>query len=406
MSVYDEYLTAGATITGSIVISPRFAGIVTQSMQVTGTLADQMTYNPTMVEGAKATALLAIYLNSGINVGATASASMSYLYTAGGLIHEVAKARDAYLIGSIWSISLSDLALVSDIIQATIGAALTEGATISAVLQAAAGAFMYEKARISGTPLTSSTFNLFATDAITAVDGYMAFFGLSMNASAKITPALVAQYVASVQVLQNIFIHDESTASAIFNPIMAEDCTLSDTALLGAIFNSAIVLEEAYITVAYCGPDSSTSTWVINTRTNAVSEYVNWNFNSFANIGRKYIGANASGIYELNGARDGIVNIVADVAGGYMQFNGAKLSGLKGVYIGLNGQGEYFLKLNAGDGRTYMYQFNSQPGLMSTKVNVGKGLRSRYLQWELISTGPDFDLDTIEFVPMVGFRRV
>jgi hypothetical protein len=37
---------------------------------------------------------------------------------------------------------------------------------------------------------------------------------------------------------------------------------------------------------------------------------------------------------------------------------------------------------------------------------MGKGLRSRYFAFELVSTGQDFDLDTLEFIPLVADRRV
>jgi hypothetical protein len=40
-------------------------------------------------------------------------------------------------------------------------------------------------------------------------------------------------------------------------------------------------------------------------------------------------------------------------------------------------------------------------------VKIGKGLRSRYWQFELVNIdGADFDLDTIEFHPVLLTRRV
>jgi hypothetical protein len=44
--------------------------------------------------------------------------------------------------------------------------------------------------------------------------------------------------------------------------------------------------------------------------------------------------------------------------------------------------------------------------MRSTKFHMGKGQRSRYFAFELISAGQDFDLDTLEFVPLVVQRRV
>ena len=67
--------------------------------------------------------------------------------------------------------------------------------------------------------------------------------------------------------------------------------------------------------------------------------------------------------------------------------------------------GDIILKLDTGDGKTYTYQTVIQD-MQSTKVRFGKGLRARYFSFELISTGPDFDLDTVEFLPLVAQRRV
>jgi hypothetical protein len=39
-------------------------------------------------------------------------------------------------------------------------------------------------------------------------------------------------------------------------------------------------------------------------------------------------------------------------------------------------------------------------------VPLGKGLRARYFSFELISDGADFDMDAIEFIPLVSHRRV
>ena len=77
----------------------------------------------------------------------------------------------------------------------------------------------------------------------------------------------------------------------------------------------------------------------------------------------------------------------------------------KAAYLGMRGNGDVILKLDTGDGKTYTYQTVIQD-MQSTKVRLGKGLRARYFSFELISTGQDFDLDTVEFIPLVAQRRV
>ena len=63
------------------------------------------------------------------------------------------------------------------------------------------------------------------------------------------------------------------------------------------------------------------------------------------------------------------------------------------------------LKIITGEGLTVVYSLTAD-SMQSTKIHVGKGLRTRYFAFELISTGQDFDLDTLEFVPLVVQRRV
>ena len=129
-------------------------------------------------------------------------------------------------------------------------------------------------------------------------------------------------------------------------------------------------------------------------------------------MGRKYLGANRDGLYELNGDQDNTTNVIARIGGGYIQANAMKQSGLKGIYLALRSQGvsdrgNWFLKLIMGDGREMIYKATINPGLMVSKVNVGKGVRAGYMAWELQNAdGQDFDFDKLEFVPMMSGRRV
>ena len=64
------------------------------------------------------------------------------------------------------------------------------------------------------------------------------------------------------------------------------------------------------------------------------------------------------------------------------------------------------LQLTTGTGETYVYAARSRP-MQTTRINLGKGLRARYFKYELEAVdGHDFDLDSIEFLPLVAQRRV
>jgi hypothetical protein len=166
------------------------------------------------------------------------------------------------------------------------------------------------------------------------------------------------------------------------------------------------LLDGIEITALFVSPSGTTTTWAINTRTAAVTEYMNYDFHSFAQMGNRYIAADDEGLYELDGDTDDGDLIVSRLMGGYLQLNNKKLFGLKGVYIAMRGGGRFYLKLITGDGREYVYELRAQPNLMTTKVKIGKGINTTYLAWELVTEGQDFDLDSIEFIPMTRERRV
>ena len=87
------------------------------------------------------------------------------------------------------------------------------------------------------------------------------------------------------------------------------------------------------------------------------------------------------------------------------QVAGSHFTSFKAAYIGVRGAGDYLLKLVSGEGQEYIYRLTAQ-SMKSARVNFGKGLRSRYFSYELQNIDQDFDLDTIEFLPIGANRRV
>jgi len=158
-------------------------------------------------------------------------------------------------------------------------------------------------------------------------------------------------------------------------------------------------------------PNGEFTTWAINTRTNSVMEYQNYAFNSFAQMGHRFLGAADDGLYVLDGQVDDGEAIRTRMRSGIMQLAGTKFTMFKGAYLGIrtNDDGrDFILKLIYGDGpnvKETCYKIVVQ-NLKTAKVNLGKGIRARYISWELETLGADFDFDGIEFVPISSQRRV
>lgn len=227
-----------------------------------------------------------------------------------------------------------------------------------------------------------------------------------------VTEHAIARDSITVEYVANVSLVEHALASLGFGSVGGPVGLLSDNAFaseaftFGFVFNP--IITELAIASEIVNFDTGFTTWAINTRTNAVTQYSNWgSFNSFAAMGRKYLAADADGLYELNGSQDVTAPVIADMQGGFFEPNEGMLAGFKGCYIAARGQGNWRLVLTTGDLRTFTYERVSNPGLMKTKFEIGKGLRSTYFGWELKAMdGQDFDFDRIEFIPMRSGRRI
>lgn len=230
------------------------------------------------------------------------------------------------------------------------------------------------------------------------------FLGGELIESINIASLLDGSGIKPGAIVEGIGVSDVVVPRLIMRVTAVEDISIEDSNVLQMLFNP-VVTEGIEIAAAYLSPGDSVVTWAMNTRTGAVTEYDNYVFNSFAQLGDKYIGASEDGLFELLGDDDAGEDIIAHIKTGFAQWAGSKFAIIKGIYMAVSGAGDYILKIVTGDGKTYVYQVSAR-GMQTTRIHTGKGLKARYFSFELISTGQDFDLDTLEFVPLVSDRRV
>ena len=304
--------------------------------------------------------------------------------------------------------TLAQIAKMASSLRVGIPARLAQNMTVHQSQAISLGIVVLNKLRMTDRATPATTYALALAQALHASVAAQAFFGLTINQAMTVARSHQLQYRGVVTSAQNIVVASALANVFVLNATLTEDVSLTGAQALKMIFSGEVLSEIIDLAALYVSPSGSTTTWAINTRTNAITEYQNWAFNSFARMGRKYIAADESGLYELDGERDDGENIVSVLRGGMMQMNASRLSGLKGVYLGMRTDtgGDFLLKIDAGDGREYVYAITAQPNQMTTKVEIGKGLRSRYFAFELQGLGADYDLDSLEFVPMTPQRRV
>lgn len=153
--------------------------------------------------------------------------------------------------------------------------------------------------------------------------------------------------------------------------------------------------------------DQAPQVWVVNTENLGSTRYENYGFNSFAKIDGRYYGAKSDGVYRLEGAADGPTPVQAMVSFGKHGFGTAQLKMVTNAYLGASSTGQLFMKVVV-EGQEYLYAARaSSEELKVQRVDLGRGLRANYLEFELYNAdGDDFELADVEFVVVPLNRRI
>lgn len=368
-------------------------------------------FGGTFADGPIAKDSLAYAILFNISDSVTASDAVTYAFIPGsGGITDLATASSQLVTQLVYHLSPIENTTASDKIVVSTVVSPSETAYAHDAINLMAGARFADRARASDAISLTATLSFDLVEKSYARDGINFQKAVSSAGSATAHDAIQINYIANVSLIERVSASDVIAPWMVYSVVLKDTTDADDVAVPNFVYSMNLI-EYVYAS-EFASPDDSVTTWAINTRTNAVSQYSNFAFNSFASIGRKYLAADQSGLYELNGARDLEVNVVGKIEGGYFEPADGKLAGFKGVYIAVAGQGNgagatWMLKLEAGDGREYLYQRVSNPTLMVTKFDIGKGLRATYFAWKLIAIdGQDFDIDSITFIPMASGRRI
>jgi hypothetical protein len=299
---------------------------------------------------------------------------------------------------------MSESARIAERILLGYVATLEEVATIEATLAVANGWAIAEELQITDTLSALATYGSTIRERVRFQASLARFLGGDLAETVELSPTVILNARLSERLTDVTQMGDALEPQLLLHVTTEEAAQFDDTDLLQMIY-AGDLQDNVSIEAMHLDPSGGVVTWCVNTRMGFVTQYMNYDFNSFAVINGKYVGASEFGLFELHDDTDEGMDIVAGITGGILQMNSSKRHGLKGVYIGLRGSGDFYLKLTAGDGTEYVYRVNARD-MDTTKVNIGKGLRHRYLSYSLESVGQDFELESIEFVPMRAFRRV
>lgn len=354
------------------------------------------------VEGALSPAL-GLTLSGATTLNFSAGGA-TYVWTAGAAVSEALSVNGSLGVNQVLKQILAQQFGLSDQFLAGVPVTISQSMNVAQSLTTLLGALIAERLSLVETNAPQLTYKQTLLEYLAFHDGLAKFLAEALMDTVNIEPSHSAVGVGYRSPADTITIEQTITPKLIAIAVVPETLALADSEVLKTIFYP--VVNEAFsFNIGIVEPNGGFTTWAVNTRTGATTEYQNYVFNSFAQSGHHYLGASADGLFRLDGDDDDGVATVATLRSGYAQFGGSRYSSFKAAYLGIRGEGDIFLKLEAGTGESYTYQVKLQDQ-QTTKARIGKGLRARYFAWELVTTGQDFDLDSVEFVPLVATRRV
>lgn len=306
--------------------------------------------------------------------------------------------------GGVWRRSTSDEVRLADDSVAAAAALLTDTIGSADTLQAARTATLLDSLGILPALSPNMFYRLSHSEQVALSDALVRFASATVSETVGMASTALPKLQAAGLASDTIGVAETLQRQLVLRLTASDEIGIDPTQALNLVYGLE-VSEEFEIGAAYIAPGDNFTTWAVNPKIGAVTEYTNWQFNSFAEMGNKYLGASADGLYELNGDSDDGQDIIAQLKSGYLQLGGSRYTSFKAAYLGVHGGGDWYLKLETGDGKSYTYMVTAND-METTKINLGKGLRARYFSYELTSVGQDFDIDSVEFVPIVARRRV
>lgn len=165
--------------------------------------------------------------------------------------------------------------------------------------------------------------------------------------------------------------------------------------------------------VSFLAPQSLTTavaTVVVNTITAAVTEFQNYNYDSYCKLGSTLYGAGADGIYELDSSgTDNGTAIDAQFTLGNVDFGSEYLKRVESLYAAYRSTGDVLVTVTMDEGRPYTYvmKHDGYDTLRQRRVPIGKGLKGKYVQLKIANTGgASFGFDTFNLLAHETVRRI
>lgn len=230
--------------------------------------------------------------------------------------------------------------------------------------------------------------------------------GAEVSESLTLTPEALQRIYAHALLLETAIMTATPAMTMKISVPLTDVARFTTTPIATGLFRDLLTEGVAFELLFNTG-DETYKGWVMNTRNFGVTEYQNYPFNSFVKIGPLYLGANSQGLYRLTGDTDAGAAIEAAVTLGITDLASDKLKRLDSIYLGFRANGNIVLKVLTESNAEYWYEAQvSTEKFHQHRIKQSRAVEAVTWQLSLVNVaGADFELRTIEFVPVILSRR-
>jgi hypothetical protein len=326
---------------------------------------------------------------------------------------ELAGLGDVLASSSNTTSSLTDSANLRDIIQAAVQNLIAETANGADVFAVESAAVLADIADALGTFSGSYTGVMLVAEMVAALEMYNGADGYDVTESGNAADVYAARVAAIAEIIEERYIDDVPDVLVHVMQVVTDTADgATDITSTGSLLN-ALLADTAVATIRLNIGGELFTGWVLNTDTLAPSEYqfADRQFNSACKHGSKYLMAAEDGIYEFTEST-GVESVMTYIKTGKTDFGSDLKKRIVNSYIVYSASGNMVLKVTTseyGQLQTRNYRM-VPPGNSETtdvrRFDLGRGIKSRYWQFELVGDGVDCDIDEIGMLPIVLSRRI
>lgn len=249
------------------------------------------------------------------------------------------------------------------------------------------------------------------TDTTTFADVFAQGYGATITDSVSLADVLANIVKFFEALLDNIVLSDTLSNKLVLWGILEDSVHLAESVETRAVFREYID-DVLFLsgTITLDGIDYVA--WVLNPALGKFTQYTNYPFNSFVQIGQHAYGVSDDGVYILEGEDDAGVDIAARIRSGLIDFGSATLKNVRHVYIGMSSSGDVVLRtITTREGTRRMDYYLLRPrgssNVFETRKELSNSIQARYWEFEVENVdGASLEIDEIEWRVVVLRRRI